>query len=225
MFETSEIIQEMLRWCYYGQIGEECKAGHRSNLASLRFRVNAATERRKHTQVDFLWITQRFRTIAVFPINWERLDAGVFTSMLSRPQVDLTFERFRFLAPCQRLRVIVCVLSAFLRSDESSTTCVCLRLREQWLRSEITSVARVAHVLLLRFVAGNVGVNTPASKRSQLIGNTAIVRKRSVIHKKIDLCVLSSFSCRVYAETQGRKVRPVAGFMFYSCVLSPVTWT
>ena len=29
------------------------KAGHRSNLASLRFRVNAATERRKHTQVDF----------------------------------------------------------------------------------------------------------------------------------------------------------------------------
>ena len=58
------------------------KAGHRSNLASLRFRVNAATERRKHTQVDFLWITQRFRTIAVSPINWERLDAGAFTSML-----------------------------------------------------------------------------------------------------------------------------------------------
>ena len=58
------------------------KAGHRSNLASMRFRVNAATERRKHTQVDFLWITQRFRTIAVFPINWERLDASVFTSML-----------------------------------------------------------------------------------------------------------------------------------------------
>ena len=58
------------------------KAGHRSNLASLRFRVNAATERRKHTQVDFLWITQRFRTIAVFPINWERLDASVFTPTL-----------------------------------------------------------------------------------------------------------------------------------------------
>ena len=59
------------------------KAGHRSNLASLRFRVNAATERRKHTQVDFLWITQRFRTIAVFPINWERLDASVFTTITS----------------------------------------------------------------------------------------------------------------------------------------------
>ena len=58
------------------------KAGHRSNLASLRFRVNAATERRRHTQLDLLWIMQRFRTIALFPINWERLDSGVFTSML-----------------------------------------------------------------------------------------------------------------------------------------------
>ena len=74
-------------------------------------------------------------------------------------------------------------LSAFLRGDESST-CVCLRFREQCLRSKITPVARVAHVLLLRFVAGNMDVNTPASKRSQLIGNTAIVRKRRVIHKK-----------------------------------------
>ena len=57
-------------------------------------------------------------------------------------------------------------------------------LREQCLRSKITSVARVAHVLLSRFVAGNMEVNTPASKRSQLTGNTAIVRKRRVIHKK-----------------------------------------
>ena len=117
---------------------------------------------------------------------------------------------FRFLAPCQRLRAIVCVLSAHLRDDESST-CVCLRLREQCLRSEITSVARVANVLLLRFVAGNMDVNTLASNRCQLIGNTTIVRKRCVIHKKVDLCVLASFSCRVYAEMQGRKVRPVAG--------------
>ena len=127
---------------------------------------------------------------------------------LSRPQVDLTFQSFRFLTPCQRLRAIFCVLSAHLRDDESST-CVCLRLREQCFRSEITSVARVAHVLLLRFVAGNVGMNTPASKRSQLIGNTAIVRKRSVIHKK-STCVCLRLS--VAAETQGRKVRPVAGF-------------
>ena len=56
------------------------KAGHKSNLVSLRFRVNAATERLFVN--DFLWITQRFRTIAVFPINWEHLDVGVFTSML-----------------------------------------------------------------------------------------------------------------------------------------------
>ena len=48
-------------------------------------------------------------------------------AVLSRPQVDLTFQRFRFLAPCQRLRAIVCVLSAHLRDDESST-CVCLLL-------------------------------------------------------------------------------------------------
>ena len=79
---------------------------------------------------------------------------------------------------CDCLR-FVCAL----RDDESST-CVCLRLREQCLRSEITSVFRVANVLLLRFIAGNVDVNTQASKRSQLIGNTAIVRKRCVIHKK-----------------------------------------
>ena len=79
------------------------KAGHRSNLPSGRFRVNAATERRKHTQVDFLWITQRFRTIAVFPINWERVDASVFTPMLPATKrrsrtcatraTDVIFER------------------------------------------------------------------------------------------------------------------------------------
>ena len=43
-------------------------------------------------------------------------------------------------------------------------------------------IARVAHdqFLFLRFVAGNVGMNTPSYKRSPLIGNTAIVRKRRV---------------------------------------------
>ena len=71
-----------------------------------------------------------------------------------------------------------------------------------------------SHVLLLRFVAGNVDVNTPASKRSQVIGNTEIDRKRCVIRAnplKVDLCVLASSSCRVYTETPGRKVRPVTG--------------
>ena len=50
------------------------------------------------------------------------------------------------------------------------------------LRSKITSVARVEIVLLLRFVAGNVDVNTLASKRSELIGNADILRMRRVIH-------------------------------------------
>ena len=31
---------------------------------------------------------------------------------------------------------------------------------------------------------------------------------------KVDLCVLASFSCHVYSETQGRNVRPVAGFRY-----------
>ena len=79
--------------------------------------------------------------------------------------------------------------------------------RKQCLRSEITSVVRVAHVLLLRFVADNMDVNTPASKRSQFIGNTAIVRKRCVIHKK-STCVCLRLSVylprlRGNAGTQG----------------------
>ena len=35
------------------------------------------------------------------------------------------------------------------------------------MRSEITSVARVAHVLLLRFVTGNMDVNTLVSELDQ----------------------------------------------------------
>ena len=70
-----------------------------------------------------------------------------------------------------------------------------------------------AHVLLLRFIAGNVDVNTLASKRSELIGNAEIVRKRLVIHDKSTcVCLRLPVSCRDYAETQGRKPRPMAGF-------------
>ena len=93
--------------------------------------------------------------------------------------------------------IVQAVTCDCLRFVCESSTCVCLRLREQCLRSEITSVARVAHVLLLRFVAGNVGVNTPASKRSQLIGNTAIVRKRRVIHRK-STCVCLRLSVAAF---------------------------
>ena len=89
---------------------------------------------------------------------------------------------------------------------------MCLRLREQCLCSEITSVARVVHVLLLRFVAGNMDVNKLASKRSELIRTRSDCSKTLRNPQKVDLCVLASFSCHVYAETQGRKVRPVAGF-------------
>ena len=59
---------------------------------------------------------------------------------------------------------------------------MCRRLREQCLRLEKTSVARVAHVLPLRPVGGNMDVNTLASKRSELIENAEIVRMRRVIH-------------------------------------------
>ena len=59
---------------------------------------------------------------------------------------------------------------------------MCLRLRDQCLRSKITLVARVQIVLFLRFVAGNVDVNTLASKRSELIGNAEILLMRRVIH-------------------------------------------
>ena len=96
------------------------KAGHRSNLASLHFRVNATTERRKHTQVEILWITQRFRTI----------DA---------------------------------------RSDQLPGTFP-------------------------------MDVNTNCS---QLIGNTAIVRKRCVIHTN-STCVCWRLSVATFTETQGR---------------------
>ena len=80
--------------------------------------------------------------------------------------------------------------------------CVCLRHREQCLRSKITSVARVAHVLLLRPISGNMDVTTLASKRSELIGNAEIVRMRCVIHNN-STCVCLRLP--VAAITQKRK--------------------
>ena len=97
-----------------------------------------------------------------------------------------------FMCDCLRF---VCAFTRRRKFD----MCVCLRLREQCLRSEITPVARVAHVLLLRFVAGNVGMNTLASKRSQLIGNAAIIRKRCVIHKK-PTCVCLRLSVAAFTR-------------------------
>ena len=105
------------------------------------------------------------------------------------------------LASCQRLRPIVSELPNCLCADVIST-CVWLRLREQCLRSKITSVARVEIVLLLRFVAGNVDVNTLASKCSELIGNADILRMRRVIHNN-STCVCLRIP--VAAITQKRK--------------------
>ena len=51
----------------------------------------------------------------------------------------------------------------------------------------------------MRLVAGNMDVNTLASKRSQLIGNTAIVRKRCVIHKK-STCVCLRLSVAAFTR-------------------------
>ena len=70
------------------------------------------------------------------------------------------------------------------------------------------SVARVAHLQLLRFVAGNAEINMLAPKRFELIGNAAIVRKRSVIHNKSTCVCLRLPVAAGNAETQGR---PVAG--------------
>ena len=105
------------------------------------------------------------------------------------------------LALCQRLRAIVCVLSALLL-DDVILICVCLRLREQCVCSrKKTSVARVAHVLLFHPISGNMDVNTLASKRSELIGNAAIVRKRRVIHNK-STCVCLCLPVAVITQTR-----------------------
>ena len=74
---------------------------------------------------------------------------------------------------------------------------MCLRLREQCLRSKITSVARSCSTPA--FCRGNMDVNTPASKRSQLIGNTAIVRQRRAIHKK-STCVCLRLSVGAFTR-------------------------
>ena len=77
-----------------------------------------------------------------------------------------------------------------------------LCLREQCLRSKIMSVARVAHVLLLRPIFCIMDVNTLASKRSELIGNAEIVRMHRVIHNN-STCVCMRLP--VAAITQKRK--------------------
>ena len=77
-----------------------------SNLVSLRFRVNAATERRKHTQVDLCGFRGVFEQSLRFLINSARLDTSVFTSMLtatkrkSRTKERNTKKDESYLPPC-----------------------------------------------------------------------------------------------------------------------------
>ena len=78
----------------------------------------------------------------------------------------------------------------------------CLCLREQCLRSTKTPVAVVAHVVLLRSISGNVEVKTLAFKRSEVIGNAVIVRKRRVIHNKSKCVCLRLPVVGIYAKTQ-----------------------
>ena len=117
-----------------------------------------------------------------------------------------------FMCDCLRF---VCVFTRRRKFD----LCVSTSSRTM-LAFEKKSVARIAHVLLLRFVAGNMDVNTLASKRSEVIRKHSDCSRAPNNPQKVDLCVLASFSCRVYAVTQGRKVRPVVGFRL-TCLQHP----
>ena len=81
------------------------------------------------------------------------------------------------------------------------------------------SVARVEIVLLLRFVAGNVDVNTLASKRSELLGNADILRMGRVIHNN-STCVCLRIS--VAAITQQRKNASVDALLLAVLLLQRV---
>ena len=123
----------------------------------------------------------------MFPINWERLDAGVFTSMLpatkrksrtfATRETDIISERKH----CSRRRRHTQVELSSSRKCADKTQTIA---RKRWhgarkrKRSNVWSTCGRL----------NMDVNTLASKRSQLIGNTAIVRKRCVIHKSRPVC-------------------------------------
>ena len=84
-----------------------------------------------------------------------------------------------------------------LRDDESST-CVCLRLREQCLRSEITSVARVAHVLLLRLVAGKQ--NFYSQYDSRYVGCDWLIKPATLIGRNASLSPMVTESPQMFCS-------------------------
>ena len=118
-------------------------------------------------QVDLLWITQRFRTIAVFPINWERLDAGVFTPTLpatkrrSRTCATRATDVFSERKHCSRRRRHTQVEFSSSRKCADKTQTIA---RKRWH----CAIKRKRSNVRLTYGRLNMDVNTPASKRSQL---------------------------------------------------------
>ena len=87
--------------------------------------------------------------------------------------------------------------------------------------NNVSCSSRDCSTNILRFVAGNVDVNTLASKRSELLGNADILRMRRVIHNN-STCVCLRIP--VSAITQKRKnasvdLWPALLIIFLSLVL------
>ena len=133
--------------------------------------------------------------------------------MLSRPQVDRTFQRFSLSGTvpaftCDYLR-FVCVFTRRRKFDlcvsTSSRTMLALGNNVSFSSSECSTLAFCRR----QHGRENAGVQTFSVDRKHSDCSKALRNPQ-----KVDLCVLASFSCRVYAEKQGRKVRHVAGFKY-----------
>ena len=131
--------------------------------------------------------------------------------MLSRPQVDRTFQRFSlsgtvpaFTCDCLRF---VCAFTRRRKFDlcvsTSSRTVLAFGNNVSFSSSECSTIA------FCRRQHGRENVQTVPVDRKH-----SDCSKAPRNPQKVDLCVLASFSCSVYAETQGRKVRPVADFKY-----------
>ena len=106
-------------------------------------------------------------------------------------------------------------LSALLRGDVKST-CVCLRLREQCLRSIKTSVSRVAHVLLLRSIAGYRGSEYACAQALRVYRKRSDWSKALRNPQKVDMCVPASTSCR--------EIRRNASMYVCTCYIADTGW-
>ena len=107
--------------------------------------------------------------------------------------------------PCVLAFVYSGAVPAFT-CDCPSFVCVFMQRRKVDLCVSASSRTMLALVLLLHPISGNMAVNTLASKRSVLIGNAAIVRKRRVIHNKSTCVCLRLPVAVIYADTLECKV-------------------